>query len=63
VAVGTLAQDVVTGETSYGGSLLLIPLHDIVVATGESGQVFLRVYQLCLEAGVRRAFSIEHIMR
>jgi hypothetical protein len=62
VAVDTLAQDAVTGETSEGAKLLLIPQHNIVVAARGSGQFFLRVYQLCLEASFRKAFSIEQIM-
>ncbi len=63
VAVDTLAQDAVTGEKSEGAKLLLIPQHNIVVAARGSGQFFLRVYQLCLEASFRKAFSIEQIMR
>ncbi|WP_256775411.1 MULTISPECIES: hypothetical protein [unclassified Stenotrophomonas] len=62
VAVDTLAQDAVTGEMSEGAKLLLIPQHNIVVAARGSGQFFLRVYQLCLEASFRKAFSIEQIM-
>lgn len=63
VAVDTLAQDAVSGEISEGAKLLLIPQHNIVVAARGSGQFFLRVYQLCLEASFRKAFSIEQIMR
>ncbi len=63
VAVDTLAQDVLSGEVSEGAKLLLIPQHNIVVAGRGSGQVFLRIYQLCLEASFRKAFSIEQIMR
>lgn len=63
MAVDTLAQDAVTGETSEGAKLLLIPQHNIVVAGRGSGQFFLRIYQLCLEASFRNAFSIEQIMR
>lgn len=63
VAVDTLAQDAVSGETSEGAKLLLIPQHNIVVAARGSGQFFLRVYQLCLEASFRKAFRIEQIMR
>lgn len=63
MAVDTLAQDAVTGETSEGAKLLPIPQHNIVVAARGSGQFFLRVYQLCLEASFRNAFSIEQIMR
>lgn len=63
VAVDTLAQDAVSGEISEGAKLLLIPQHNIVVAGRGSGQFFLRMYQLCLEASFRKAFSIEQIMR
>lgn len=63
VAVDTLAQDAVSGEISEGAKLLLIPQHNIVVAGRGSGQFFLRIYQLCLEASFRKAFSIEQIMR
>lgn len=63
VAVDTLAQDAVSGEVSEGAKLLLIPQHNIVVAGRGSGQFFLRIYQLCLEASFRKAFSIEQIMR
>ncbi|MFX1725327.1 hypothetical protein [Stenotrophomonas sp. AS1] len=63
VAVDTLAQDVLSGELSEGAKLLLIPQHNIVVAGRGSGQFFLRIYQLCLEASFRKAFSIEQIMR
>lgn len=63
VAVDTLAQDAVTGERSEGAKLLLIPQHSIVVAGRGSGQFFLRLYHLCLEASFRRAFTIEQIMR
>ncbi|MNV19122.1 hypothetical protein D3C71_1099730 [compost metagenome] len=63
VAVDTLAQDAVSGEVSEGAKLLLIPQHNVVVAGRGSGQFFLRIYQLCLEASFRNAFSIEQIMR
>lgn len=63
MAVDTLAQDAVSGEVSEGAKLLLIPQHNIVVAARGSGQFFLRLYQLCLEASFRKAFSIEQIMR
>ncbi|MHC5150404.1 hypothetical protein [Stenotrophomonas rhizophila] len=63
VAVDTLAQDAVSGELSEGAKLLLIPQHNIVVAGRGSGQFFLRIYQLCLEASFRKTFSIEQIMR
>jgi len=63
VAVDALAHDAVTGEKSDGAKLLLIPQHNIVVAGRGSGQFFLRLYSLCLEASFRRAFTIERIMR
>lgn len=63
VAVDTLAQDAVSGEISEGAKLLLIPQHNIVVAGRGSGQFYLRIYQLCLEASFRSAFSIEQVMR
>ncbi|MGL4691192.1 MAG: hypothetical protein ACRCWE_03630 [Stenotrophomonas maltophilia] len=63
VAVDTLAQDAVSGEVSEGAKLLLIPQHNIVVAGRGSGKFFLRIYQLCLEASFRSAFSIEQVMR
>lgn len=63
VAVDTLAKEAVSGELSEGAKLLLIPQHNIVLAGRGSGQFFLRIYQLCLEASFRKAFSIEQIMR
>ena len=63
VAVDTLAQDAMTGEKSEGAKLLLIPQHNIVVAGRGSGQFFLRLFSLCLEASFRRNFTIEQIMR
>ena len=63
VAVDTFAEDAVSGEVSDGAKVLLIPQHNIVVAGRGSGQFFLRIYQLCLEASFRKAFSIEQIMR
>lgn len=63
VAVDTFALDAISGELSEGAKLLLIPQHNIVIAGRGSGQFFLRIYQLCLEASFRKAFSIEQLMR
>ena len=61
VAVDTLAECAVTGEHSAGAKLLLIPQHNLVLATRGSAQFFLRVYDLCLQASFRADFTIERL--
>lgn len=41
VAVDTLAEDALTGAPSAGAKLLLIPQHNLVLATRGSAQFFL----------------------
>lgn len=53
VAVDTLAEDAQTGAHSSGAKLLLIPQHNLVLATRGSAQFFLRIYELALQASFR----------
>ncbi|WP_313426096.1 hypothetical protein [Stenotrophomonas rhizophila] len=62
VAVDTLAEDARTGEHSSGAKLLLIPQHNLVMATRGSAQFFLRLYQLSLQASFRADFTMEQLM-
>lgn len=61
VAVDTLAEDAVTGQQSAGAKLLLIPQHNLVLATRGSAQFFLKVYELCLQASFRADFTLERL--
>lgn len=63
VAVDTLAEDALTGRCSAGAKLLLIPQHNLVLATRGSTQFFLRIYELCVQASFRADFAIEQLMR
>ncbi|MBK0053080.1 hypothetical protein [Stenotrophomonas sp. S39] len=63
VAVDTLAEDALTGEKSSGAKLLLIPQHNLVLATRGSTQFFLKLYELTLQASFRRDFSMEQLGR
>lgn len=62
VAVDTLAQDAITGKTSVGAKLLLIPQHNLVLACRGSAQFFLRIYELSLQASFRADFTMEQLM-
>lgn len=62
VAVDTLAQDAITGKTSAGAKLLLIPQHNLVLACRGSAQFFLRIYELSLQASFRADFTMEQLM-
>lgn len=61
VAVDTLAEDARTGAHSAGAKLLLIPQHNLVLATRGSTQFFLRIYELALQASFRADFTIEQL--
>ncbi|AWH29587.1 hypothetical protein [Stenotrophomonas sp. YAU14A_MKIMI4_1] len=63
VAVDTLAEDAFSGAASAGAKLLLIPQHNLVLATRGSTQFFLRIYELCLQASFRSDFTMEQLMR
>ncbi len=62
VAVDTLAEDARTGAHSAGAKLLLIPQHNLVLATRGSTQFFLRIYELTLQASFRADFTMEQLM-
>ncbi|MBN5150092.1 hypothetical protein JY458_03830 [Stenotrophomonas maltophilia] len=61
VAVDTLAEDARTGAHSTGAKLLLIPQHNLVLATRGSTQFFLRIYELALQASFRADFTMEQL--
>lgn len=61
VVVDTLAEDVRTGAHSAGAKLLLIPQHNLVLATRGSTQFFLRIYELALQASFRADFTMEQL--
>ncbi|WP_127564257.1 hypothetical protein [Stenotrophomonas indicatrix] len=61
VAVDTLAEDARTGAHSAGAKLLLIPQHNLVLATRGSAQFFLRIYELALQASFRSDFTMEQL--
>lgn len=63
VAVDTLAEDSRTGAKSAGAKLLLIPQHNLVLATRGSAQFFLRIYELALQASFRADFTMEQLGR
>ena len=62
VAVDTLAEDALSGRPSQGAKVLLIPQHNLVLATRGSAQFFLRIYELALQASFRADFTIEQLM-
>jgi len=62
-AVDTLAEDALTGAPSAGAKLLLIPQHNLVLATRGSAQFFLRIYELALQASYRADFTMEQLGR
>jgi hypothetical protein len=63
IAVDTLAEDALTGAPSAGAKLLLIPQHNLVLATRGSAQFFLRIYELALQASFRADFTMEQLGR
>ncbi len=63
VAVDTLAEDSRTGAKSAGAKLLLIPQHNLVLASRGSAQFFLRIYELALQASFRADFTMEQLGR
>lgn len=63
VAVDTLAEDALTGAPSAGAKLLLIPQHNLILATRGSAQFFLRIYELALQASFRADFTMEQLGR
>lgn len=62
VAVDTLAVDALSGRPSEGAKVLLIPQHNLVLATRGSAQFFLRIYELALQASFRADFTLERLM-
>ncbi|WP_448134499.1 hypothetical protein [Stenotrophomonas rhizophila] len=62
VAVDTLAEDAITAKPSSAAKMLLIPQHDLVMATRGSAQFFLRLYELSLQASFRADFTMEQLM-
>ncbi|WP_295518117.1 hypothetical protein [uncultured Stenotrophomonas sp.] len=62
-AVDTLAEDSRTGANSAGAKLLLIPQHNLVLASRGSAQFFLRIYELALQASFRADFTMEQLGR
>ncbi len=63
IAVDTLAEDALTGAPSAGAKLLLIPQHNLVLATRGGAQFFLRIYELALQASFRADFTMEQLSR
>ncbi|WP_329847219.1 hypothetical protein [Stenotrophomonas sepilia] len=63
VAVDALAEDARTGAHSAGAKLLLIPQHNLVLATRGSTQFFLRIYELALQASFRADFTMEQLAK
>lgn len=61
VAVDTLAEDALTGAHSAGAKMLLIPQHNVLLATRGSTQFFLRIYELTLQASFRADFTMEQL--
>jgi len=62
VAVDTWAEDALTQKPSAGAKLLLIPHHNLVLASRGSAQCFLKIYELCLQASFRADFTMEKLM-
>jgi len=62
VAVDTWAEDALTQRSSVGAKLLLIPQHNLVLASRGSAQFFLKIYELCLQASFRADFTMEQLM-
>lgn len=62
IAVDTWAEDALTQKPSAGAKLLLIPQHNLVLASRGSAQFFLKIYELCLQASFRADFTMEQLM-
>jgi len=62
IAVDTWAEDALTQRPSAGAKLLLIPQHNLVLASRGSAQFFLKIYELCLQASFRADFTMEQLM-
>ncbi len=62
IAVDTWAEDALTRTPSSGAKLLLIPQHNLVLASRGSAQFFLKIYELCLQASYRADFAMEQLM-
>jgi len=62
IAVDTWAEDALTHRPSAGAKLLLIPQHNLVLASRGSAQCFLKIYELCLKASFRADFTMEQLM-
>lgn len=58
IAVDTWAEDALTQKPSAGAKLLLIPEHNLVLASRDSAQFFLKIYELCLQASFRADFTM-----
>ena len=61
ITVDTLAEDALTGAHSAGAKMLLIPQHNLLLATRGSTQFFLRIYELALQASFRADFTMEQL--
>ena len=61
IAVDTWAEDALTQKPSAGAKLLLIPQHNLVLASRGSAQFFLKIYELCLQASFRADFTMEQL--
>lgn len=62
IAVDNWAEDALTQKPSAGAKLLLIPQHNLVLASRGSAQFFLKIYQLSLQASFRADFAMEQLM-
>lgn len=62
VAVDTWVEDALTQKPSVGAKLLLIPHHNLVIASRGSAQFFLKIYERCLQASFRADFTMEQLM-
>ena len=62
VAVDTWAEDALTQKSSAGAKVLLIPQHNLALASRGSAQFFLKIYELCLQASFRADFTMEQLM-
>jgi len=62
IAVDAWAEDAMTQNPSVGAKLLLIPEHNLVLASRGSAQFFLKIYELCLQASFRADFTMEQLI-
>lgn len=63
IAADTLTEDSANGLHSMGSNLLLIPHHNAALATRGPVDLFLDVYDLCLQKSYRSHFSISSLAR